>query len=112
MAVSILSALLAAAMAFAAIRKLAGGEEVVASYARAGVPAGWLKHLAIILLTGAAGLAVGLLWTPLGLAASAATTAYFAVAAGFHVRAGDTANVAMPLLLCGMAAAVLALHAS
>jgi hypothetical protein len=95
----IVSALLAASMTFAAIRKLSRRPEVVATYTRVGVPEDRLNLLAAILLAGAVGILLGLLWAPLGIVAGAAVAVYFAVALAAHVRADDLRNALTPLVL-------------
>ena len=104
------SALLAALLAFTAVRKLSHDERVVESYARVGVPEDRLNHLAAILLAGAAGLVAGLVWTPLGIAAAAGVLCYFLAALAFHVRANAIGNMLTPLVYAAMAAVALALH--
>jgi hypothetical protein len=109
-AAAVVSALLAALVAFSAIRKVSHRPEVVQSYVRAGVPEDKLDYLAATLLTGAAGLLVGLLWAPLGIAAALALFVYFLVAMAFHIRAGDAEHLPTPLLMAVLAAAALALR--
>jgi hypothetical protein len=104
------SGLLAALLAFSAINKLSHREDVVQSYARAGVPEGWLDLLAIVLLAGASGLVLGLFWAPVGVAAAAALVAYFAVAIAFHIRAGDQRHLPTPLVMEALATAALVLR--
>lgn len=106
----IVSVVLAALLSAAAIRKLSHTEEVVRSYRRAGVPEDKLNYLALILLAGAAGLIVGLFWTPIGVAASAGVVSYFVIAIGFHIRANDTRRAATPLALALIAIALLILQ--
>jgi DoxX-like protein len=106
----IVSALLAAALTFSALRKLSHRPVVVEAYGRAGVPEDWLNLLATVLLAGAFGLLAGLAWAPLGIAAAACLVAYFLVAIGFHIRAGDAANVGTPLAIAVLAALALALR--
>jgi hypothetical protein len=108
-AAAVVSLLLAALLAFSAVRKLSHGPDVVASYARAGVPEDRLNLLAGVLLAGAAGLAVGLFWTPLGIATAAALVVYFLVAMTFHVRAGDAEHLPTPLVMWLLAAGALVL---
>lgn len=108
--VVVVSLLLAAALVFSAVRKLSHAPDVVASYARAGVPEDKLGLLAVVLFAGTAGLIAGLVWTPIGVAASGALAVYFAVAVGFHIRAGDAAHLATPLVLALIAGAALILH--
>jgi DoxX-like family len=98
-AAAVLSVLIAGVLAFAAIRKLSHRPEVVESYARAGVPEGWLNPLAVTLLAGAAGLVLGVLWKPLGVAAAIAVVVYFLVAIAFHVRARDLGNAGTPVAI-------------
>ena len=99
------SILLAALLAFSAVRKLGHRPEVVRTYTRVGVPEDKLDYLAVVLLVGAAGLLLGLLWTPIGIVAAAAVLCYFVVAIGFHVRAHDARNAPAPLAI-GLIAAV------
>lgn len=102
--------MLAGLLAFSAVRKLRRTPAVVAEYGRSGVPESWLTPLAILLLAALGGILVGLVWPPLGVAASAGLVAYFAIAIGFHMRSGDTADIRNPIILLVYAAAVLALH--
>jgi DoxX-like family len=103
------SILLAAAISYAAVRKLSHRPEVVAEYARAGVPEAWLDRLAVVLLAAALALIAGLAWAPLEIAAASGLVVYFAAAVGFHVRAGDLANLATPLALWLLAVAAVVL---
>ena len=100
----IVSIVLASALAVSAARKLTHAPDVVASYARAGVPEDRLNQLATVLFAGAAGLLVGLWWPPLGVAAAVGLSCYFLVAVAFHIRAGDLANLPMPIALAVAAA--------
>src|SRR5262245_36244466 len=110
-AAAIVSSLLAAVLAFSAIRKLSHRPEVVATYTKVGVPEDKLDHLALILLLGAAGLVVGLFWGAIGVAAAAGLVLYFLLAIGAHVHAHDAANVATPAVIELMAVAALVLRA-
>ena len=110
LATTVVSALLAALMSYAAVRKLTHRHEVVESYLRAGVPEDKLDLLAIVLFAGAAGLLAGLIWPPIGIAAGAASLVYFAVAVGFHIGAGDARNLPTPLALAIIAFAATALQ--
>ena len=104
---AVVSAILALMLTFAAARKLSHRSDVVASYARVGVPEDRLDLLAGILLAGAGGLALGLAWAPLGVAAGAALTLYFLLAVAAHIRAGDAANLPVPAVMLALAVAVL-----
>ncbi len=109
-AATAVSILLAAALAYAAVRKLSHRPEVVQSYARVGVPEDKLDYLAFILLAGAAGLLAGLLWAPIGIAAAVGLVAYFALAVAAHVRSHDTGNLATPLVIELLAVTALVLR--
>ena len=111
---ALVSLLLAAALIYSALRKLSHRPDVVAAYARVGVPPAKLDYLAAILLAGSAGLVVGLFWAPLGIAAAACLVVYFALAASAHVRADDLRNLPTPVVieLLALAALVLQLEAA
>jgi hypothetical protein len=104
------SALLAFLLAFTAVRKLSHRPEVVASYTRVGVPEEKLNYLAMILLAAAAGLILGLVWAPIGVAASAGLIVYFVVAVAAHLRAHDEEHLPTPLTLEAIAIAALILR--
>jgi hypothetical protein len=108
-AAAMVSVLLAALLAWSAVRKLGHQEEVVRSYVRVGVPEDKLNTLAMILLAGTAGLILGLAWAPIGVAA-AGVVCYFLVAIAFHIRAHDMTNLPTPLTYAVLATAVLALR--
>jgi hypothetical protein len=109
-AAATVSVLLAALLVYSAVRKLSHSDEVVRSYARAGVPERSLNTLAAILIAGAVGLVVGLWWKPLGIAAAACLVVYFATACGFHVRAHDTRHLSTPVTMAVLALASLVLQ--
>jgi DoxX-like family len=104
------SILLAAALAYAAVRKLSHRPDVVESYARVGVPEDKLDYLACILLAGAAGLLAGLFWAPIGIAAAVGLVAYFVLAIAAHVRAHDVDNLPTPVVIELLAATALVLR--
>ena len=106
---AVVTVLLAAVLAIAAIRKLTHREDVVAAYAKVGVPEERLNQLAFVLLLGASGLLLGLAWVPIGIAACAGVLVYFALAIAAHVRHDDAANLPAPVAIESMALAVLAL---
>jgi hypothetical protein len=101
---------LAALLGFAALRKLSHRPQVVASYARVGVPEGRLDVLAAILLAGTAGLVLGLAWEPIGIAATIGVIAYFALAIAAHIRHQDTSNLPAPAAIEALAVATLVLR--
>jgi hypothetical protein len=110
LATAIVSVLLASLLVFTAIRKLSHRPEVVQTYVRVGVPEDKLDYLAVILLAGAAGLLVGLLWAPIGIAAAIGLIVYFLLAIGAHIRADDTESLPAPVAIELISAAALALR--
>jgi hypothetical protein len=104
------SVLLAALLLVSAAMKLSHQERFVQGYTRVGVPEDKLDYLAVILLAGAAGLLVGLLWAPLGVAAAVGVTLYFLVAIVFHIRGDDAEHLAPPLVIALLATAALGLR--
>lgn len=109
-AAAIASSLLAALLAFSAMRKLSHRPEVVQTYERVGVPEDKLNYLALVLLAGAVGLVVGLFWGPLGIAAAGGVVCYFLLAIGAHIRFHDTGNVATPIVIAVLGAAAMVLR--
>ena len=107
---AVVTVLLAAILAFAAVRKLTHREDVVATYAKVGVPEERLNLLAFVLLLGAAGLLLGLAWAPIGIAAAAGVVVYFVLAIVAHVRHDDAANLPTPVAIEVMAVAALVLQ--
>jgi DoxX-like family len=107
---AIVSSLLALMLAFSAYGKLTRQPAMIESVDRVGFPREKLAHLAVILLAGAAGLLLGILWAPVGVAAAAGVVAYFAVTVAFHVRAHDLAHAPKPALIGVLAAVALALR--
>jgi hypothetical protein len=112
-ATAIVSALLATLMAYSAARKLSHRPRFIEGYLRVGVPEDKLNYLAAVLLAGAAGLILGLLWAPIGVAAAIGVVLYFSLAVVAHIRADDARNLPTPLtfLALGTAALVLQLAA-
>lgn len=107
---AVVTVLLAAILAFAAVRKLTHREDVVAAYAKVGVPEERLNPLAFILLLGAAGLLLGLAWAPIGIAAAVGVVVYFVLAIVAHVRHDDAGNLPTPVAIEVMAVAALVLQ--
>jgi len=97
--------ILSGLLVFAAVHKLGHDPQVVATYTRVGVPEARLNVLAALLLAGAAGALAGLVWAPLGAAACAALTVYFALAVVAHLRARDAEHLGPPVLLLLLSAA-------
>lgn len=93
------SVVLAGVLAVSARLKLSHRDEVVATYARVGVPERRLDLLAVLLLVGAAEVLVGLVWAPVGIAAGACLTGYILLAIGAHIRHRGLAHVGPPISL-------------
>ena len=101
--------LLAALLVFSAGLKLSGKPDVVEAYARVGVERRRLPLLATLLFAGAAGLVVGLWWSPIGIAAAAALVCYFVLALIAHATHDDLAHAIPPTVFLGLAVGSLAL---
>lgn len=108
-AATIASLLLAALVVVSATIKLARREPYVQGYLRVGVPEERLNLLAAVLLAAAAGLALGLAWPPIGVAAAAGLVLYFAAAIAAHLRADDAASLPPPAAMEAIAVAALVL---
>lgn len=106
----VVSSLLAGLLVFAAVRKLSHRPEVVASYARVGVPDERLDLLALVLLAGATGLLIGVVFAPLGVITAGCVVLYFLAAIAAHVKHADTRHAAVPLVILCLALATLALR--
>jgi hypothetical protein len=106
--VSLISAVL---LAVSAAGKFARQEMQMATLRHVGFPEDKAWLLACAELAGSGGLAIGLAWWPLGVAAGIGVIAYFAGAVGSHARARDP-KVGGALLMLALAAAALALRAA
>jgi hypothetical protein len=82
----------------------------VASYVRVGVAPEQLDYLAFILLAGAAGLLLGSLWAPIGVAAGVGVVCYFGLAVVAHLRHHDERHLPTPIVLELLALTALALR--
>jgi hypothetical protein len=113
-AYAVVAVLFALVLVFSARGKLTRDERVVKGITGVGVPLAWFPWLAAAEIAGAAGLLVGLLWAPLGIAAATGLVLYFVGAVGAHVRARDYAGLAAPspLLVIAVAALVLRIAAT
>lgn len=109
---NLLTVLLAVILLWSAVLKLSHRPGVVASYARVGVPERMLNPLALVLLSGAAGLVVGLWWEVVGVAAAAGVATYFLVAIGAHVRTRQLKSVGTPIVIELLAATILVLNSA
>jgi hypothetical protein len=106
----VVSALLAAVLLISARGKLARDPAQMKTMVRVGFPEERLWLLAAVEAAGAIGLAVGLFWWPLGIAAAAGVIAYFVGATGAHLRVRDW-QVTAPVVLLAAGVAALVLRA-
>ncbi|MCD0443927.1 DoxX family protein [Glycomyces sp. A-F 0318] len=72
-----------------------------------GLSDSWLPFLGLVKGAAAVGLAVGLFWRPLGIAAAVGLVVFFVLATALHVKARVFHNFAGPLLFLGLSVATL-----
>ncbi|MDN3239718.1 DoxX family protein [Glycomyces tritici] len=72
-----------------------------------GVPDSWLPLLGLVKGAAAVGLAVGLFWRPLGIAAAVGLVLFFVLATALHIRHRVFHNFYGPLLFLSLSVAVL-----
>ena len=72
-----------------------------------GVPLRWLPWLAALEFAGAAGLLIGIVWWPLGIAAAIGVVAYFIGASISHVRVKDFKGLPTPTVILLIAIVIL-----
>ncbi|HEV7581999.1 MAG TPA: DoxX family protein [Mycobacterium sp.] len=103
-----------AANGFSGIAALLQMQAIVPGMAKAGVPVSWLRFpIGTMKTAGALGLAAGLAFRPLGVAAAIGLVLFFVCALYTHIRAGDYSPqfyLANGFLALNVAALVLALH--
>lgn len=111
-ATGIASALLSLVLLVSAYGKLRHAPGQVQTLTRVGVAQRLMPVLAALEIAGALGLLAGLLWPPIGIAASVGVVAYFIGAVGSHLRVKDF-NITAPavLLLTGGATLILSIAA-
>jgi len=102
----IVTALLAALFAFAGLIKLFGVRQSLAIRDHLGVkPVQW-RVIGLLELAGVAGVLVGLVWWPIGVAAAIGLALLVLGAVVFHVRASDSvADMAPAVIGLGLAVA-------
>lgn len=83
------SLILAAVLGFSAYGKLTRNRALVDGIYAVGFPDERIPLLAGALIAGAAGLLIGLLWWPIGVAAAVGLIAYFIAAVVAHLRISD-----------------------
>ncbi|MGX7669591.1 DoxX family protein [Plantactinospora sp. DSM 117369] len=92
MLVSVLSTLLAAVFLAAGLSKVVLAEAVTGNLRRLGAGASLTRLIGALEIAAALGLAVGIWYTPLGVAAGTGLTLLLVGALAYHVRAGDHRN--------------------
>src|SRR5947208_1221201 len=95
-ATAIVTGLLAAFFLLAASMKLTGAPQSLEIRDHLGVAPGQWRLIGVLELSGAVGAAVGLAFTPLGVAATAGLVLTSLGAIATHVRAGDPPQEALP----------------
>ncbi|MFD3459190.1 DoxX family protein [Nocardia fluminea] len=105
----VLSLLLALAFAAAGVPKLTGAAKMREQLDGIGVSRELATTIGALELVAAAGLIVGIWFTSIGIAAAVGLALLTAGAAIFHVRAGDTKNLAGPVVLLVLAIATAAI---
>jgi DoxX-like family len=95
----VVTALLAALFGFAGLIKVVGLRQSLAIRDHLGVqPARW-RVIGLLELSGVAGVLVGLLWAPIGVAAAIGLALLVVGAIVFHVRASDSAADTVPAVI-------------
>jgi hypothetical protein len=89
--------------------KLRHDKRQLATLERVGVPATLIPWLAVCEIAGAAGLALGIAWIPLGIAASIGIIAYFVGAIAAHVRITDLTGTGPGVALLALGVTTFAL---
>lgn len=98
-------------VAFSALGKIRRDPAIVkVIVGTVGVPEKYLMPLAACELAGAAGLLVGIVWPPLGVAAGVGLLIYFVGAVVSHVRVGDVKGIGPAAFMLFAATAALALR--
>jgi DoxX-like family len=107
----IVTVVLAVAAIGSGIGKIVKHPKVLESFDHLGVPRSWLIPLAGCELAGAAGVLIGLVVGPLGLAAGVGLVLYFSGAVATHIRAKDK-NYLPPAVLAVLAIASVILRSA
>lgn len=106
----VVSALLALATLASGGGKLARNKAVVTQLTGLGVAEKHIPVLGALLVAGGLGLAAGIWWAPLGIAAAAALAVYFLGAVVTHLRARDLQGVVPVAVLALVSSAALVLR--
>ncbi|SDL46673.1 DoxX-like family protein [Glycomyces sambucus] len=106
-ALVIVTLIAVAANAVESVANFAGAAWVKANSRAVGVPDPWLPFLGVVKGAAALGLAAGLFWRPLGIAAAVGLVVFFVLATALHVRERVFHNLHGPLLFLALSVAVL-----
>ncbi|MER7415887.1 DoxX family protein [Micromonospora peucetia] len=107
----VLTLILAAVFLGTAVPKLTGQTQMRERMDHLGVSAGLTRVLGVLELAAVAGLLLGLLWPPLGIAAAIGLTLQMVGAAVYHARAKDPVGMTLtPVIFAAAAVALVVLH--
>ncbi|HEX2144148.1 MAG TPA: DoxX family protein [Glycomyces sp.] len=93
--------------AIESVANFMGADWVKKNSRAVGLSDSWLPFLGVVKGAAAVGLAVGLFWRPLGIAAAVGLVVFFALAMVAHFRARVFYNIAGPLLFLVLSVATL-----
>ncbi|MFI7650452.1 DoxX family protein [Micromonospora sp. NPDC049460] len=109
--VIVLTAILAAVFLGTAVPKLTGQAQMRERMDHLGVSPGLTRVLGVLELAAVAGLLLGLLWAPLGIAAAVGLALQMVGAVVYHARAKDPAPMTLtPVIFAVAAVALVVLH--
>lgn len=107
----VITILLAAMVLFSGFGKLRNDPHIVkVIHEIVGVPMKYLPLLAACEIAGAAGLVLGIWWSPIGVAAGIGLLLYFLVAVLAHLRVGDVKGIGPAAFLLALSVGVLYLR--
>lgn len=106
----VLSVLVALGFVMAGVAKLRRAEPVTGTLERLGVSAGLQRTIGALEILGGLGVAIGIWWQPLGIAAAIGLVLLMIGAVGYHVKekdkVGETAGAIVLLVLSALVAVV------
>ncbi|MFG3701990.1 DoxX family protein [Micromonospora sp. NPDC047620] len=110
-AVIALTVILASVFLSTALPKLTGQAQMRERMAHLGVSPGLTRVLGVLEIAAVAGLLLGLLWAPLGIAAAVGLALQMVGAVVYHARAKDPAAMTLtPVIFAVAAVALVVLH--
>ncbi|MFG3703261.1 DoxX family protein [Micromonospora sp. NPDC047670] len=105
----VLAVLLSVLLVVSGRAKLVKDKDIAETLTRLGVPHNWFPILALLEFAGALGLLAGIVYRPLGIAASIGVVLYFVGAVVSHLRVKDVKGAPVPTVLVLVSAAPLVL---